>query len=135
MSLSPQLLQNALRLTAVMNVTAGALALLAPQFFGGLLYGRDVTLDPLLYRHHQMLWAFILAMGLGYAAAAWEAPRPGLAILVAGGVGKLLAAAMWVEMIAHGTAMPIVALAVTFDGSLGLLLLAAAAGALTTRTG
>lgn len=111
-----------------MNVTAAALALLAPQFLGVLLYGRDVTLEPLLYRHHQMLWAFILAMGLGYAAAARDAPRPGHGILVAGGLGKLLAAAMWVEMIAHGTAMPVVALAVTFDGILGLLLLIAAFG-------
>ena len=112
-----------------MNLTAAALALLAPEFFGGLLYGRNVTLEPLLYRHHQMLWAFILAMGLGYAAAARETPQPGLGILVAGGLGKLLAATMWVEMIIHGTALPIVALAVTFDGSLGVLLLFAASGA------
>jgi hypothetical protein len=42
---------------------------------------------------------------------------------VAGGLGKVAAAALWIEMLVHGLATPMVLAAVTFDGCLGVLFL------------
>jgi hypothetical protein len=112
-----------LQVTAVMNSGAALAGLAAPTTLSTLLYARDVTADPLLLRLHVVFWLFVLALGLGYGLAARSMARGGeeRGLLVAGGLGKLAAAALWLEMFLSGHATPWVLAGISFDGALGVL--------------
>jgi len=124
-----------LRTTAIGNVIGGLGGLCAPDIVAGALYGRDVSGDPLLLRLHIMFWLFVVALGIGYGLAANRVANghDELGLLVAGGLGKVAAAALWIEMLARGLALPLVAAAVAFDGSLGVLFLAWAGWSVAAR--
>jgi hypothetical protein len=115
----------ALGITTVANIIGGLGGLLAPDFVAQTLYGHDVSSDPLLLRFHLAFWLFVVALGVGYGVAARRLSHghDEVAILVAGGLGKVAAAGLWIEMLVHGLATPMVLGAVTFDGSLGVLFL------------
>ncbi len=114
-----------LAITAFANLIGGVGALLAPDFVAQTLYARDVSTDPLLLRFHLVFWLFVIAMGAGYGVAARRASQghDEVAILLAGGLGKGAAAALWIEMVMRGLATPTALAAVAFDGSLGVLFL------------
>lgn len=115
----------ALGMTAVGNVVGGLGGLLAPDLVAQTLYAHDVSGDPLLLRFHMVFWLFVVALGVGYGVAARYTSQghDEMGLLVAGGLGKIAAAAVWVEMFAHGLATPVVLAAVAFDGTLGVLFL------------
>ena len=106
-------------------IVDGVGGLLAPDFVAQTLSGHDVSGDPLLLRFHLAFWLFVVALGVGYGLAAHRLSQglDEVAILVAGGLGKVAAAALWIEMLVHGLATPMVLAAVTFDGSHGVLFL------------
>lgn len=114
---------RALAVTAAVNLVGGAAAIAMPAVNARLLYGPDVVLEGLLLRHHLIVWAFVVAMAGGYAVAARD-PSRHTALVLSGAVGKLAAAAIWVEMVFRGLGTPLLLAGVAFDGSLGLLFLA-----------
>lgn len=113
----------ALWTTAVLNVVGGLTSALAPALNAQLLLAPGMTLDPVGLRFNVIIWLFVLAMGFGYGLAATD-PARHTALLLAGGVGKIAAAAVWVEMVWSGLGSWIMAAATVFDGSLGVLFLA-----------
>lgn len=123
------LVLRGLFVTAIINSGAAIAGLAAPTALSTLLYGRDVTADALLLRFHVVFWLFVLALGVGYGFAARSMARGGeeRGLLIAGGLGKLAAAGLWVEMLLGGQAAPWVLAGVSFDGALGVLFLAYAA--------
>jgi hypothetical protein len=83
-------------------------------------------MEPLLLRHHAIVWLFVGAMGVGYGVAARDPARQS-ALVLCGGVGKLCAVVVWVEMLASGLGTPLLAGGVVADGVLGVLFLVYAA--------
>jgi len=82
------------------------------------LLGPDFTIDHLLLRYHFMTWSFIAAMGFGYWVAA-KNPTQQTGLILAGGIGKLLAAATWIEMLIHGYGTPLMIAGIFTDGRIG----------------
>lgn len=123
MRISTHTVTRALRFTAVLNILAALAALIAPDLNASLLLGGDAVMEGLLLRHHMMLWAFILTMGLGYAVAARD-PERQTGLLLAAGFGKLSAATIWTEMVVNGSGTMLLLAPIAVDGLLGLLFLA-----------
>lgn len=72
-------------------------------------------------------WLFVAAMGVGYAAASRD-PERQTALVLCGGVGKLCAVAVWIEMLVDGYGAPLMITGVLWDGILGVLFLLYALG-------
>ena len=121
-AVSPRTISMALKATAVLNIGAGLAALAAPDLHATLMLAPDSVLEGLVLRYHVMMWGFVVVMGLGYAVAARN-PEEQTALILAGGVGKLLAAGVWLEMLASGLGAPLMLGGILFDGSLGVLFL------------
>jgi hypothetical protein len=109
--------------TAAMNVVAGLAAISAPALHADLMFADGVELQGVLLRFHVMLWLFVIALGLGYALAARD-PSGQRPLLIAGGLGKLAAAAVWLELLVSGIGAPLMAAGVAWDGVLGAIFLA-----------
>ena len=112
----------ALVTTAVVNVCGGIGGLLLPELNVDLLYGTDVTLTPTHLRFHYIIWAFVLAMGVGYAVGARN-PLQQSGLLVAAGIGKLSIAFIWIEMLYSGLGTFLLIGSIAFDGLFGAYLL------------
>jgi hypothetical protein len=125
--ISTNLVRNGLRATAVLNVVSGLAAVAAPAVNARLLLGPDVVLDGLLLRYHVITWLFVAAMGVGYAAASRD-PERQTALVLCGGVGKLCAVAVWIEMLVDGYGAPLMITGVLWDGILGVLFVLYALG-------
>ncbi len=108
--------------TAVVNIGAGVAAVVAPAVHARLMFDGDVRLDGLILRYHLMLWLFVVALGVGYAIAAHR-PSEQRGLLIAGGLGKLVAAAVWTEMLASGVGTSLLAAGIAWDGALGAVFL------------
>lgn len=121
--ISTALIRNALRATAVLNLTAGLSAVAFPALNARLLLAPGVVLDGLTLRYHWIVWLFVAAMGVGYAAASRDPARQ-TALVLCGGTGKLCAVAVWLEMLVHGYGAPLMWAGVAWDGALGALFLA-----------
>jgi hypothetical protein len=117
-----RLVSRLLIVTAVVNIVAGVAALASPSLHAELMFAGDVRLDGLILRYHVMLWLFVVALGIGYAVAA-RRPSEQRGLLVAGGLGKLVAAGVWAEMLASGVGAPMMAAGIAFDGALGIVFL------------
>jgi hypothetical protein len=113
-------LRLALSITGVVNVIAGLASALAPALHGRMMFGPEVALDGLLLRYHLTMWLFVAAIGIGYLVAARD-PARHWAMVVAGGIGKLAVAAVWIEMFVHGFGTPLLVVGAVFDGSLGVM--------------
>lgn len=116
-----------LRATAVMNLGAGLTSVIFPGLHARMMLADGVVLDGLTLRYHLMVWLFVATMGVGYALAARDPARQ-TGIIVAGGLGKLCAAALWTEMLASGFGTPFMIAGIAWDGALGVLLLLYALG-------
>ncbi len=108
--------------TAAMNVGAGIAAVVAPDVHARAMFAGDVHLDGVTLRYHLFVWLFVIAMGVGYGLAA-RRPSEQRALLVAGGLGKLVAVAIWSEMLITGIGAPLMAGGIAFDGVLGSIFL------------
>lgn len=116
-----------LQLTAIVNIGGGLSALAAPSLQLSLLFGPEAALDPLGMLHFQLVWAFVVAVGVGYALAARE-PERHRAMVIAGGLGKVAAAALWTGWLLRGLGGPALLGGILFDGALGAVFLAWAWG-------
>ena len=121
--ISNSLVSKLLRFTAGLNLIAGLASIADPQLHARLLLGPDFVIDGLMLRYHFMTWSFIAAMGIGYAVAA-RAPERQSALVLAGGIGKILAAASWIEMLSHGFGTPLMIAGILTDGALGCCFIA-----------
>lgn len=121
--LTDRFVSRCLIATAVLNVAAGVAAIAAPDLHARLMFADVDALDGLVLRYHVMLWGFVIVLGVGYAIAARD-PAGSRALLIAGGLGKLVAAAVWIEMLASGIGAPLLAAAIAWDGVLGAIFLA-----------
>jgi hypothetical protein len=115
---SDRIVSRCLLATAVVNVAAGAAAIVAPGLHGRLMFTDAVALEGLLLRYHLMLWGFVVVLGIGYGLAARD-PAGQRPLVLAGGLGKLVAAAVWTEMLVTGVGTPLLAAPVAWDGVLG----------------
>tara|TARA_Y100001934_G_scaffold249556_1_gene311113 strand:- start:276 stop:680 length:405 start_codon:yes stop_codon:yes gene_type:complete len=113
-------ISTALKITAVVNLIAGSGAVLAPSLNTSLLLGPEVTLDAVTLRYHLMVWMTVLIMGICYAVASKD-PEKQSALVLAGGLGKLMVASIWVEMFMVDLAAPLILLPICFDALLGIL--------------
>ena len=113
----------ALIITAIVNLGASTPAILLPELNVDLLYGTDVELTATHLRFHYMLWAFVFAMGVGYAVGA-KNPLQQSGLLVAAGIGKLSIALIWIEMLYSGLGTLLLMGSIAFDGLMGAYLLA-----------
>ena len=78
-----------LLIAAAWNLGGGALALLDPaQQFEQLFNGALVMSDPIQLFFYRCTWINVMAWGLAYLIAAFTGSR--VAVLLAGGIGKLL---------------------------------------------
>lgn len=116
-----------LRLTAVLNIVAGLASVAWPALNTALLIGPDVAFDTTGTLYHRLVWGFVAAMGVGYGLAARD-PERQTAMIIAGGLGKLTAAALWTAWLVQGLGGPALLGGVLFDGALGLVFLAWAWG-------
>ena len=111
-----------LRLTAGVNVAAGLASVAWPALNTSLLLGPDVAFDATGTLYHRLVWGFVAAMGVGYALASRD-PEQQTAMIVAGGLGKLTAAALWTAWLVQGLGGPALLGGVLFDGALGVVFL------------
>ncbi len=111
-----------LRATAVLNLVGGLSAVLLPSVNASLLLAPGVVLDGVLLRYHLILWLFVAAMGVGYAAASRD-PERQTALVLCGGIGKLCAVAVWAEMLVSGYGRPMMLAGIVWDGVLGVMFL------------
>ena len=123
-AISTRFLSLALRATTFVNLAGGLTALLLPDLFARLLYGRPLPAEPYIWRYHICLWGFVVAMGLAYALAARD-PEHEHSILLSGGLGKTLVACVFTEMLLTGLGTWMLASAIAWDGTLGILFLVA----------
>lgn len=122
-----KLVKYGLMATAVLNLVSGTAAVLAPSVNAQILLGPDVVLDGLLLRYHLIMWLFVAAMGVGYGAASRD-PERQTALVLCGGIGKLCAVAVWLEMLVSGYGRAPMFLGVLWDGTLGVIFLLFALG-------
>ncbi len=120
---SPLHVSRLLALTAVVNIVGGLVNLLLPGVHGQLVLGPEVVIEGTMLRYHVMFWGFVVVMGLGYAMAARD-PERHTALVLCGGLGKLLAVVVWTEMLVNGLGQAIMLPVIVFDGVLGGLFLA-----------
>lgn len=121
------LVARLLQLTAVVNVVGGLASLVLPELNVALLLGEGITLDPVSLGLHRLVWAFVAAMGVGYAIAARD-PERQTALVVCGGLGKSSAVVVWAWMALDGVSGPAMWPAMAFDGALGVVFLLWALG-------
>jgi len=110
----------ALKATAVINIVAALGALVAPALHAELMYSPGTEFSGLTLRFHIIIWAFVLAMGVGYAIAARD-PERQTALLASAALGKLAVAVLWIEMLASGYGAWLLLAGVCWDGALGAL--------------
>ena len=130
--MSTRLVARALWLTAALNLPTGVLSTLFPALNAAIFLAPGPALAGVALRYHVMFWGFVAVMGVGYAAAARD-PERQTALVLAGGLGKLVAVAVWAEMVTSGVGRPILLGAMAFDGALGVLFVAFAAPRLLGR--
>ncbi len=120
--ISDRFVSRCLIATAVLNVAAGVAAIAAPDLHARMMFADVDALDGLVLRYHVMLWGFVIVLGVGYAIAA-RRPSEQRGLLIAGGLGKLVAAAVWTEMLASGVGTSLLAAGIAWDGALGAVFL------------
>jgi hypothetical protein len=116
--LSDRFVSRCLIATAVVNLVAGVAAIAAPDLHAQLMFRESGPLDGLLLRYHVMLWGFVVVLGLGYGLAARD-PAGQRALVLAGGLGKLVAAGVWTELFLTGVGAPLMVAGIAWDGVLG----------------
>jgi hypothetical protein len=121
--LTDRFVSRCLVATAVLNIGAGFAAIAAPDLHARMMFANVDALDGLVLRYHVMLWGFVIVLGVGYAIAARD-PAGQRGLLIAGGLGKLVAAAVWIEVLASGIGAPLLAAAIAWDGALGAIFVA-----------
>ena len=112
----------ALKSAAAINIVAGIAALTAPQLNVELMLIEGPLLEGLLLRYHIMIWGFVTAMGFGYAVASHN-PENQTGLILAAGLGKLCAVAVWAEMLVNGYGKILMFGGIMVDGFLGALFL------------
>ena len=116
------LITKLLHATAALNLLAGLASVALPDLHARLMLAPGTVLDGITLRYHVLLWLFVAAMAVGYAIAARD-PERYTALIVAGGVGKLLAVVVWVEVLLSGLGGVLLWAAVAFDGTLAIVFL------------
>jgi len=100
-------IKRALWLAALWNMAGGASALLDPAGHFALLYRDSLALEqPLQLFFYQCTWINVIAWGIAYLLAA-RLPASRIAIMAAGGAGKLVyfAASLQLFLSGIGTSM------------------------------
>ena len=120
--ISNHTMSTALKVTALINILAGIGALAAPQLHAELMLSEGAVLDGLVLRYHIMVWGFVTAMGFGYAIAS-RSPENQTGLILAAGLGKLCAVAVWAEMLLNGYGSLLMVAGIGVDGCLGVLFL------------
>lgn len=113
-------ISTALKITALVNLIASSGAVLAPNLNASLLLGPEVTLDPLTLRYHLIIWLTVFIMGICYALASKD-PKRQFVLVLCGGLGKLMIAFIWIEMLSAGLATPLLLVPICFDVLFGAL--------------
>jgi len=114
---------QALRITAAVNLLAGAAAILLPDLNAELMTGATSPLEGLTLRYHYTVWIFVATMGVGYAIASRD-PEGQTGILMAGALGKIAMVVIWCEMLHSGYGTSLLWGGIAFDGAMGMLFLA-----------
>ncbi len=114
---------RALWLTAALNLPTGVLSAIFPSWNAAIFLAPGPVLAGVALRYHAMFWGFVAVMGIGYAAAARD-PERQTALVLVGGLGKLLAVTVWAEMLTSGVGGPLLLGGIVFDGALGVLFVA-----------
>ena len=120
--ISRRTMSTALKITAALNILAGIGALTAPDLHAKLMLSEGAVLEGLVLRYHIMVWGFVTAMGVGYAVASRN-PEHQTGLILAAGLGKLCAVAVWTEMLMSGHGALLMLAGIGLDGCLGVLFL------------
>lgn len=112
------MLKRAFYLTAVLNIGAAIHAVTMPDASRMMLFGQALPFDEAARTTHLMMWLFVGIFGVGY----WKAARDERFIdpvLLLGGCGKLVAAAVWFSAIVGGVRSIFLVQGIAFDGVFG----------------